>query len=235
MSHLLRCGAGIEIVVGDALAVLERVDALEARDVEQHAAAHQLVLGVLDAELGEPVAVDGAGVMPVVHLVVIEDVPQRIPVRRRLDRHVERIVGIEQPLLPAGHRIGAGGEHGVDRVPALAEQTALRPGVAQRDAEREDLAALDQLARGNDILRRDVVERADLVVLAPALPVGEGLEGLIHRLLGHLDVAAARFLGCLRASSPPCCCAIRACALAASCPGHAAIASDDELEFHDKN
>ena len=76
--------------------------------------------------LERPLESTARGMMPVVHLVVIEDVPQRIPVRRRLDRHVERIVGVEQAVLPPGQRIGAGGEHGVDWVPALAEQAALR-------------------------------------------------------------------------------------------------------------
>ena len=181
----------------------ERVDALPAGDVEQHAAADQLVLGVLDAELGDAVGVDGRGVMPVVHLVVIEDVAQRIPVRGRLDRHVERIVGVEQAALPAGQRVGAGGEHGVDGVPALAEQAALRAALPERHAEREHLAALDQLGRGDDVGRRDVVERADLVVLAPAAPVGQRLEGLVDRLLGDLDVAACSISSWSRHRSHP--------------------------------
>src|SRR5262249_30020757 len=41
----------VEILAGDAVAVLERLDALEARDVEQHAATDHLVLGLLDAAL----------------------------------------------------------------------------------------------------------------------------------------------------------------------------------------
>ena len=231
---LLRGGAGVEVVVGDALAVFQRVDLLPAGDVEQHAAAHQLVLGVLDAELAHPIGVDGGGVMPVVHLVVVEDVPQRIPVRGRLDRHVERIVGVEQPALPAGQRVGAGGEHGVDRVPALAEQAPLRPALPQRHAEREHLAALDQLGGRDDIGRRDVVERADLVVLAPAAPVRQRLEGLIDRLLRHLDVAAARLLGCRHrlhprslGSSPS--------ILSHFAPGRVRIASDGDPSRHEDN
>src|SRR6266568_161883 len=42
---LLLLGAGVELVVGDGFAVLEPVDAAEPRDIEQHAAAHHLVLG----------------------------------------------------------------------------------------------------------------------------------------------------------------------------------------------
>src|SRR5215813_13390327 len=46
----------VEVRAGDAVAVLERVDALVARDVEQHAAADHLVLGLLDAALLRAVA-----------------------------------------------------------------------------------------------------------------------------------------------------------------------------------
>src|SRR5262245_2600853 len=67
--------AGVKVVVGDALAILETVDALEAGDVEQHATTDQLVAGVLNPELGSSVAVDRGGVMAVVHLVVIENMP----------------------------------------------------------------------------------------------------------------------------------------------------------------
>ena len=132
--------------------------------------------------LERPLESTARGVMPVVHLVVIEDVPERIPVRRRLDRHVERIVGVEQAGLPPGQRIGAGGEHGMDGVPALAEQAALRSASAQWDAEGKDLAALDQFGRGDHVGGRHVVERADLVVLAPTPPIGQRLEGLIDGL-----------------------------------------------------
>src|SRR5581483_1165249 len=48
---LLRRSAGIEIVVGDALPVGQGLDALPPGDVEKYAAADELVLGVLNAEL----------------------------------------------------------------------------------------------------------------------------------------------------------------------------------------
>jgi hypothetical protein len=125
--NLLRGRAGIEVIVGDAFALFEGVNFLPAGDVEQHAPADQLVFGVLDAELARAIRVHRASGMPVVHLVMVEDVPKRIPVRGRLDRHVERIVGVEQAALPARQRIGAGRQHGVDGVPAFAEQPTLRP------------------------------------------------------------------------------------------------------------
>ncbi len=63
------------------------------------------------------------------------------------------------------------------------------------------LPRLISLPAATTSCRRDVVERADLVVLAPAPPVGERLEGLVHRLLGNLDAPAARIA--LSPSSPP--------------------------------
>src|SRR5262245_23051899 len=53
--NLLRLGAGIEVIVGNALAIPQAIDSLEAGDIEQYAAADQLVLGVLDAKLAETV------------------------------------------------------------------------------------------------------------------------------------------------------------------------------------
>src|ERR1700730_968968 len=84
---VLRLGALVEIVVGYSVAVLEMRDALEAGDVEQHAAPDHPALGVLDAELAQAVAIDQAGVEAVVHLVFIEDVAERVPMGGALYRH----------------------------------------------------------------------------------------------------------------------------------------------------
>src|SRR5467141_873864 len=46
---VLRLRAFVDLVVGNAFAVLEPVDAAEARDVEQHAAPDHLALGMLGA------------------------------------------------------------------------------------------------------------------------------------------------------------------------------------------
>src|SRR6185312_1063517 len=81
--------------------------------------------------------------------------------------------------------------HLVDRVEAAAEQAGLRPGLVERDAEREHLAGADQARRLDDVLRRDVVQGADLVLLAPAAPVAELLAGFRDRVLVDLDVHRA--------------------------------------------
>lgn len=103
--------------------------------------------------------------------------------RRGLHRHVQRVVGIAQGLAAAGgveapgHRVGAGGQHGVDRVPAPAEQAVLRAGAVERDAHGEHRAAADQPGGGGHVGRLDVVEGADLVGGAPAAPVAQRLGG----------------------------------------------------------
>src|SRR5262245_18583183 len=187
---LLLLRAGVELVVGNAFAVLEPVDAAEAGDVEQHAAPYHLVLGMLDAQHAQSLGVDELGVVAVIGLVLIEDMPERVPVGGALHTEIERIVGVADlvPVLPTGDGVGAGGEHLVDRIEAAAEQTGLRAVAVERDAECEHLASADQAGGLDDVLGAHVVERADLVVLAPAAPVLELLRRFGDRLPTHLDV-----------------------------------------------
>src|SRR5689334_21823124 len=83
--HILLLGTLIKLIVRNALAVLHPLHAAEARDIEQHAAADHLVLGMLDAEHRKAARVDQLGVIAVVSFVLIEDMAQRVPVRRALD------------------------------------------------------------------------------------------------------------------------------------------------------
>src|SRR5215472_10329674 len=187
---LLLLGALVELVVGNGFAVLEPVDAAQTRDVEQHAASHHLVLGMLDAQHVQPFGVDELGVIAVVGLIFVEDVPERIPMSRPLHAQIQRVVGVADlvPVLPAGDGIGAGRQHLVDWIEAPSEQAGLRAVAVERDAERKHSAGADQTRGLDDILGRDVVERADVVVLAPAAPILELLRSLGDRLLAHFDV-----------------------------------------------
>src|SRR5215510_10053272 len=151
---VLLLGALVEFVVGDGLAVLQPLDAAKASDVKEHAASDHLVLRVLDAEHVEPVGIDQLGVVAVVGLVLVKNVPERVPVGGALDAQVERVVGV----------------------------------AVERNAEREHLSGADEARRLDDVLGLDVVERADLVVLAPAAPILELLRRLCDRLEAHLDV-----------------------------------------------
>jgi len=148
---------------------------------------------MLDAEHGEAAGVDQLGIVIVVGLVFVEDVTERVPVRRALHAQHQRVVGVADlvPVLPLGDGVGAGGEHLVDRIETPAKQAGLWSFAVERDAERERLAGADQARGLDDVLRRDVVERADLVVLAPASPVRELLGGLGDRLFADLDVHEA--------------------------------------------
>src|SRR5262249_20813184 len=92
------------------------------------------------------------------------------------------------PVLPAGDGIGAGRQHLVDWIEAPSEQAGLRAVAVERDAERKHSAGADQTRGLDDVLGRDVVERADVGVLAPAAPILELLRSLGDRLFAHFDV-----------------------------------------------
>ena len=71
--------------------------------------------------------------------------------------------------LSSRDRVGAGRQHGVDRIPAPTKQAGLRSVAVERNAEPNTLPVRIMPAALHDILRRDVIERADLIVRAPAL------------------------------------------------------------------
>src|SRR5262249_45431419 len=201
---VLVLGTLVEFIVGNALAVLQPVDAAKAGDVQQHAAAHHLVLGMLDAEDVQALGVDQLGIVAVVGLVLVEDVPERVPMRRALDAQVQRVVRISDlvPVLPAGDGVGPGREHLMDRVVASSEQAGLRPVAGEGDSECEFLAGADEACGPDDVLGRHVVERADLVVLAPAPPVLEFLRGLGDRSFAHFDIHPRLQSSVLRCDPP---------------------------------
>src|SRR5262249_60255674 len=97
---------------------------------------------MLDSEHVETFGVDQLGVKPVVGLLLVEDVPERIPVGRSLYAQIERVVGIADlvPVLASGNGIGAGRQHLMNRIETPAEQPGLRTVAVDRDAERKHLA-----------------------------------------------------------------------------------------------
>ena len=155
--------------------------------------------------LRQPVGVDRAGVMPVVHLVVIEDVPQRIPVRRRLDRHVERIVGIQQAALPARPARRC-------RWPAWCGSGSS----ACRTGRAADRSAPSGMPSANTLPRLISLPAATMssgvmwlsVPIWSSLPqrpqLESALKASIDRLLGNLDVPAARHAVSALRSPLPC-------------------------------
>ena len=136
---------------------------------------------------------DQLGVVTVVGLVLVEDVPERVPVRGALHAQGQGVVGIADlvPVLLAGDGVGAGGQHLMDRIEASAEQAGLGAGAIERNAKRKHLAGSDQARRLHDVLGCNMVEGADLIFLAPASPVFEFLRGFGDRLFADLDVHEA--------------------------------------------
>ena len=72
----------LEVLGEDGLAGLERVDAAQRGDVEQHAPGDDAGAQAVDAELGGAVRGDRLGRVAVVELALVEDVAQRVDVAR---------------------------------------------------------------------------------------------------------------------------------------------------------
>src|SRR6185437_2575080 len=85
---------------------------------------------------------------------------------------------------------------------APTEEAVLRAVAVERDTEGEHLAFADQLGGFHDVVGRDVVQRAALVVLAPAAPVRQLFRGLGDGRLVDLDVHRASFPHCSRFAQP---------------------------------
>ena len=109
--------------------------------------------------------------IPVVELVVVEDVRERVPLRRGLQRHHHVVVGVAKT---AGHVFlrAPGRGHEVQRV--LPDPAAgLRAELVERDAEIENLARAHEARRRHHAVGCDQVGGAALVVGAPTSPVAQ--------------------------------------------------------------
>src|SRR5690606_16713241 len=113
------------------------------------------------------------GIVPVIRLVLVEDVAQSIPMRSALHAEHDGVVSISNliPVLLTCDCIGAGRQHLVNGVEASAEEPRLRAFGVERNAKCKDFSLANSLGRLDDQLRRDEVQRADLVFLAPSPPV----------------------------------------------------------------
>src|SRR6266508_5033213 len=179
--HLLLGGAALEVLGVNRRARPQGVHALVARDVEEDAAADDLVLVVLDAVPRGAGGGDQAGVAAAVHLAVAEDVAEPVPLGPALEEHRDLIVG-ETPaarqrleatqLLAAGRVVRPRGDHAVDGVHP-AERPALGAIRVEVEGAGDHLAQPHEGGGALDDVRRDEVEGPDLVFGAPAPPVPE--------------------------------------------------------------
>src|SRR5262249_12026748 len=163
---------------------------------------------MLDSQDGKSPRVDQLGVVPVVSLVLVKDMAECIPVRGALNAECQRVVGVANlvPVLLARNSIGASRQHLVNRIESPAEQAGLRPGTVERNAKCEYFTGADQAGRLDDVLRRDVVEGANLVFFAPASPILELLRSFGDRLFADLDpheVLPSGFLNLAVSNLPP--------------------------------
>ena len=111
----------LEVLGEDGLAGLERVDAAQRGDVEQHAPGDDAGAQVVDAELGGAVGGHRLGRVAVVELPLVEDVAQRVDVAGgeavRRDGEVVRPHALgDRARHVVRHRGGVvGRRHGVER------------------------------------------------------------------------------------------------------------------------
>jgi hypothetical protein len=139
-----------------------------------------------------PAVVTLAAVVAVPHVVLVEHVAEAVPLRAALERHDHHVVGGADAALVehAGVGVGAGAQHRVHRVDpphgGIRAFRALRPVLVEVERERDHLAFAHQARGGDDVLGLGEVERADLVIRAPAAPVLELLGGVAQVLAGKL-------------------------------------------------
>src|SRR5256712_6197032 len=159
------------------------------RDIEEDAASDDPVLVVLDAVPRGAGGRDQARVATAVHLAVMEDVAEPVPLGPALEKHGHLVIG-EAPtvgqrlearqLLPAGRVVRAGGDHAVDGVHAP-EGAGLGAVRVEVEGARDHLALAYEGGGALDHIGRDEVERPDLVLGTPAPPVAELLAVLLEQ------------------------------------------------------
>src|ERR1700730_17286376 len=184
-----------------------------ARDVEQYRFTHHtFFVSFVDAVLQRPEAGDALGWIAVIQLSVIPNMSQSVPLRAALQRHYHVIVGeahrtvlpqarhgsldrrggIRRVLLEANAPAVDG--HQVDRVGTEGEVGTLGTIGVEVDAEREQLALLDKARCLPQLIRRDIVERPELVVGAPLSPVAYSFCNLVE-LLGGIHLLLRMTIG----------------------------------------
>ena len=174
----LRLRRLLEVVVVEGALGLDRLDAQVSGHVDEDAPAHDAALGDrLDARLVQA-AHGRARVVSVPDLTAVPDVAQRVVLRGTLeegDQLVVRVVESARELgrvvaVPCGlvdDHLALRGEAGRPHRVAL--------GIADESLEGVHLTRPDAADTAQHLVGGEEVERTDLVVVAPAAPVGGGV------------------------------------------------------------
>mgnify|MGYP005847539631 FL=1 len=193
--HTLRPLDRLELGTVDRLAGLEPGDSAMPRGIQQHAAADPPGrVGGDAAPLGAARGQDRN------RLVVEEPAPPGDAVERVAIGVGVAVAAHAQPAhaeaeLSRADRHVVQHRHQVhDRVRVVGDRD-----LADRDRHRDVTAAADEPCRSRDLLGRDVVERAALVVGTPAAPVLDALEEPLE--LGEADRCRRRQHACHAAAS----------------------------------
>ena len=178
----LRPLRGLEVFGHHPLPRLEPLHAAGARDVQEHTAAHHAVVQHLDGVDGGALARGDQVARPaVVELAVPEVVRGRVDVRDvvPVEDHADELGGaatLEDPLVGVVIAALTGVDHEAHRLHGGVGGQLGAPGAGAGHAH----AIRDEPRSRRALLRGDQVEGAELVILAPAAPVGQGAHVLAH-------------------------------------------------------
>ena len=168
--HRGQRAGGVEVRGRDGVPAVEDVGLLGPGHVEEHPAADERVHEV-DPETARPRRVDRRCRVPVVERAAVAHMRQSVPMRGALQRHDDDVLVGADPFGVVGQR-HVHVRHGAHRVEAARHDTLLDPlGLRQGQAHGEGPARPDTARRPAAHLVGDEVERAELVVVAPATPV----------------------------------------------------------------
>src|SRR5262249_32937380 len=126
-------------------------------------------------------------------VILIKNVTETVPLRAALKGHGHHVVGGTNTTLVkrAGISVRASAQHGVDRLGAthrgIFAFCALRSGMIEIQCGGNRLARRDETGGSNDIIRRRIVERTNLIIRTPLAPILVLLRGLSDVLTGDLS------------------------------------------------
>src|SRR5882762_3265316 len=183
-------GTFFEFGSPDPVAVLQGFDALMPGHIEKHSPPDHSVLCLFDTVFLRAIFIDQSSVVPIPHFFAEENVAQCVPLRAALQWHADHVIRVAQAdrFLAAGYRVRPGRQHRMNGIEAIAPQTVLRAVTVKIQRQRENFPFANEPRGIDDILRRNVVERTDLVVGPPTSPILQSLRRSIDVFERYLRI-----------------------------------------------